>query len=298
MATLVTCLAHIQSCDTSATYECGLFLTTNESNQRETLEKLSRQQVVGNTAIGVSGFFILNAVTALGSKTASGGKIRNIIVIDCSKRVKCFWEHMKAILSRASDRFEARHMIIHDLAECQFSYWPETLCPELRSESAIQQLSKEIEDGTSFLSSDEKFAMVHQIAICGNLEFKLVNLFEFKTFEQMKSALDANGRTIALMYTSNVSEFATKTVHSQNPAADYGCNEVDETKALGFLTSTSLLVAQETLLIHTCSTPQGEFQKIMRRTKTTDRPSATDQSILMIARETFSWQYTEAHGVK
>lgn len=46
-------------------YEHRLFLTTNEHNQQKTLNILAKNPLSGNTLMGVSGFFILNAAAIM-----------------------------------------------------------------------------------------------------------------------------------------------------------------------------------------------------------------------------------------
>jgi hypothetical protein len=299
MSSLEACLSTIPPCNPTDAYELGVFATTNEFGQENTLEKLSCKHIAGNTAIGVGGFFILNAVASFGSKTRSTERIQNIVIIDCSECVQVFWQNMKVILAAAQNRTEAKVRILEDFKNSQLEYWlPSKKTPSELSKKYSYKLRREIDIGISFLSTEERFQLIHQIAANGNLECVRINLFDPMPVRQMQENLKATGRTIGLVYVSNVSEFAFKTIHSRNPAKDREGlgGEVDEVKADGFLTSTSLLVGESTVLIHACSSADGNYQKVTRVSlahfKAMDNePQFSGPRILN--RDVFSWKLTK-----
>jgi hypothetical protein len=258
------CLKSVPVCGDDVDYNGAVFVTTNEVNQQETIGKLSRNAVVGDTAIGVSGLFILNAIAARGSRAVSTQTITHAIVFDCSRRVDHFWAFSKDLLGRPGiQRADVFEGIVKHIFERRDYYWSK-YSTELAQGYAVR-LYREIQSGISFLSSDEQFSVIKKIVDAGNLVFKRIDMFNPRSFTVLSSSLLRTGHSVDMVYLSNVSEFAE--------APSYRS---------GFCESVRQIVDRSTLVVYAESSRNGVFQKVQRR----------PLGCAICPEKSFSFQYT------
>jgi len=216
------CLDPIPSCKGWDDGYHRLFLTTNEINQADSLFTLAKHKVTGNTIIGVSGFFTLNAASALGTYCSKpGSEIENIILIDRSLRVEHFWKQMQVIITSSSKKEEVISKVTDLLKKEQTRYYPEgstSLClttgiyTKISTEGSVAEYLKELDDEVlcahSWLSSDDKFARIKRIFDNKHFIFKRMDLFESEPIEAMGKILKERNITVDTIYLSNVYEYA------------------------------------------------------------------------------------------
>ncbi len=187
-------------------YAHRLFLTTNEEDKSKTLNTLANVPVQGDTFVGVSGFFSLNAAAVRG--TMSFGEIKHIVIVDRGSRVEAFWKETAKIIRESSSRAEVIEkggQLIEKNKELYFGGGQ--IAPSVAARAAQEAFQKEISDGTSWLSSDEKFQSIKRIFDAGCFEFRRVDLFSNEQVEDLMDDLDDQGRTVDTVYVSNVHEY-------------------------------------------------------------------------------------------
>lgn len=232
-------LDHIPPCPGKDDWSHRVFLTTNEDGQERTLSILEKTPLHGDTMIGVSGFFILNAAAIRGR--TSSGRIENIILFDRSVRVEHFWERMQAIITGSEHRGEVFEKVAALLDNEKHWYYNRTEPlskgeedPRYAHQTYIQELRAEMEMGQSWLSSDEKFARIKAIFVQGRFIFKRADLTDVEAFRSIGLALKAEGLQVDTVYLSNTFEY----LKSGKLEADFG-------------ESVEQLVAVNTLLVQT-----------------------------------------------
>lgn len=203
----------LSECKGVQDYGHRLFLTTNEEGQDSTLEKLSRHELNGDTIVGVSGFFILNAASCRGiTSEHSREGIRNIIVLDKSIPLEDFWENTVRIVKTSSDRFEVADRIEKLLMDKRKLYYGYNCCCDgcLQEDvkSRIRRLRCEITSGQSWLSSDLRFERIKRIFGENRFVFKRVDLCDSATVHDIASRMRACGMKLDMVYLSNVREYA------------------------------------------------------------------------------------------
>lgn len=87
-----------------------LYLITNEQDRLKTLQTLAEVQSYGNTFLGTSGLFNLNAASVKQN-------IEYIVIFDRSDVVRIFWEKLSEIILESNDRTEAERKIIQMVEE-------------------------------------------------------------------------------------------------------------------------------------------------------------------------------------
>lgn len=204
----------IPLCEGKEGWRYRIFLTTNEDCQEAVLERLASEPLVGNTAIGVSSFFILNAVAARGSEG-----IENIVLVDCSLRVEHFWGEMQKVMAEARCREDVvgrvKELIIREknryFSGCRQNFMRDGIeyetaeeKIEYRTKRELSKLDTEIVAGHSWLSNDEKFEKIQKIFDAGKFVFLRIDLFESSSTEALYEVLKEKGFTVDMIYTSNV----------------------------------------------------------------------------------------------
>ncbi|MBI5274112.1 MAG: hypothetical protein HY860_03545 [Chlamydiales bacterium] len=218
-----------------------LFLVTNEKGQEKTLSILAKKPITGNVAIGVSGFFTLNAVAVRGRESKENtADIDTIIMIDRSIRVEHFWQHMQGIMRSSRSKEEVVIKIIaliNDNARLYFRN-DHSIPPDVAARSMISNFINEIRDSKSWLSNDISFHKVKKIFDNGGFIFKRMDLLDFESFAKVADSIADNELSIDFAYISNVAEYVD---HSS--------------KFKYFLRSVSHITQPETLVIQTRPRP-------------------------------------------
>jgi hypothetical protein len=239
------CLNSIQPCEGVDDIAHRVFLTAHEGKQEKTLNTLAKQPLVGNTMIGVSGFFILNAAAVRGSVCPTAtGELENIILIDRSVRVEHFWNKMQGIMADSTDRYSVIHKVVTLLANETDRYFQGpgntgNTSPSKFFVGCTMNLMEEIKSGVSWLSSDMKFDKIKKIFDNGRFIFKRADLCYPDTFKKIGQILKKEGATVDTVYLSNTSEYML--IESQG---------TPQMKS-GYITALEQLIASKTLVVHT-----------------------------------------------
>ena len=231
-----SCLDPVAPCVGRNDYAHRVFLTTNESMQTKTLSTLAKHPLTGNTMVGVSGFFTLNAAAIRGTTCPEPtGEIENIILIDRSVRVEHFWKQMKGIITSSSNRLEVIDKVKLLLeSEKERYYGNGWNTPEDTIAHLLKSLETEVLSGQSWLSSDDKFAKVKQVFDSGHFIFKRMDLCKPAAFQSMSAIFKERNITIDTIYLSNTVEYIGT-----------------PTEKRAFTESLEPLIAPKTLVVHT-----------------------------------------------
>lgn len=190
-----------------------VFLVTNEYGQSSTLDKLKRHPTNGDTMIGVSGFFTLNAasIRATTSEKPSKG-IKYLVLVDRSKRVNDFWISMQNIIADSSDRIKALNEIKSLLMMKRDIYYTRSSPSQSSSFSSasyyIHQLEEEVRSGKSWLSTNEQYGKIKRIFDAGHFTFKRLNLCNKDAMDEIATIMEENQMSLDSLYLSNTREYA------------------------------------------------------------------------------------------
>lgn len=192
-----------------------LFFTTNEEKSEETLSKLEREPITGNTIITVSGLFGLNILaTRMYAAQKSSKKITTFIVIDKSSVVKNFWKNIASIIrgnldEEAPSRCEVVLTIlelIYRQKELYFPPYPSS--PFSTSDSFLIHEARnfiyEIKNGSSFASTQNRFNMIQSIFRNNRFQFLDIDITESDSFYPLGEVLTTNSLTVDTAYISNI----------------------------------------------------------------------------------------------
>lgn len=185
----------------------GVYFTTNEGEQKDTIRKLSEKHIntTADTIVGVSGLCTLN----IGSTRAISQKnINHLIMIDCSKHVQNFWKNMEKIIKESQTRQEAHQKIENLIDRKKFKYYSRFCQCRARAlaEDHKRSLKKEIESDISWLSDNRRFERIKGIFDANHFKFFKLDLFEPQTMDPLVEYM--KGKTLDFIYLSNVGEYA------------------------------------------------------------------------------------------
>jgi len=178
------------------------FVATNEYGKDETFGKLSKHPTVGNAAIGVSGFCLLDMC-------AQTKGVEHIFLVDIGKRVADFWGKMQPIICESSDRHEVLKKTADLLRSNAKTYYTgsNSFSPDSLAHGMIQDLYNEIGAGKSWLSSDDNFEKIQEIFQKNRFHFLPYDLTDTQAFEALGKVCHENGIVFRLCYISNVYEY-------------------------------------------------------------------------------------------
>ncbi len=195
-----------------------IFVQTNEGKSDETLEKAAKYPVLaGKVLLFTSGFFGLDLASARGKKSESDNRIEHLVCVDKSEKVECFWSKVSEIIIESS-RIEAIEKIASFLQantkvispKDNYCFGGKNLSSLERTKSMMSGLRKNIEKGSSWLSSDESFDHIKSIFKARKFVFIRADLCEKEATGTIARALKEQDLFLDCIYMSNVSEFAEK----------------------------------------------------------------------------------------
>jgi hypothetical protein len=185
-----------------------VFLTTNEEGQEKTLNTLARHPVNGNTMIGVSGFFTLNAASVRGTRSGTAQEIDYVIILDRSDKVALFWQDMSSLIQNKGSR-EQTLLAIQELILREHSrYFLDSKGnPFSNAVSRCSMLNQEIGNSISWLSSDAQYARIKRIFDTHHFAFIKIDLCDLTAMRVFSEILKQNNLTVDTAYLSNVYEY-------------------------------------------------------------------------------------------
>jgi hypothetical protein len=191
-----------------------LFLTTTEENLARILGIMGREPLVGDVMMGVSGFYTLN-VAAVRAQN-NGQKIPYLLLVDCSTRVEKFWIKMQEIMQEAKTPQDVSLKILDFASSNPEEFWKpshsnNSQCVKeasrKRAYTDVNNLALEIESGTSWLSSQEKFETIKQI-FKDRFAFVRLDFFDGKSVRALCSRISQLNFKFDSIYLSNMREHA------------------------------------------------------------------------------------------
>jgi len=200
-----------------------VYPVTNETGQKETIQTMENLPSAGNTLIGVSVFFLLNVAAV------RGDAIKALMCIDLSSRVEAFWYDFKKVITSSVTIEETTRKVIELVTQKASVYFKDNC-----SQVPIELLKREISEGVSWLSSDERFCRIKRIFAEGRFVFMLADLRNAETTYSIREKMTRIGLVADSVYLSNL----------------YDCNRNSAKKEL-LLTSVRNLLWPTTTLIAT-----------------------------------------------
>jgi hypothetical protein len=180
-----------------------LFLSTNEKEQEQTLQTLQKTHTYGNTYIGTSALFNLNAASVKPN-------ITHIIIFDRSEIVRRFWINIKEIIIRNDDRRLAASKIIEMIEKRKRYYFGSSMTyetPDQATESHIRKLRFEIVENLSFLSDDIRYARIKDIFSGQRFRFFKMDLENPISFQNLAKEMKSQNLIPDIVYTSNTKDY-------------------------------------------------------------------------------------------
>lgn len=196
-----------------------LYLVTNEGKAGDTLKIAKNSPVQEATVVlFASAMFGLNYAAARGANTKIDRRIEHLICVDNSHAIKLFWECLTPIITKSNNRKECIKKIIamvnknvdqfypmdvQVLGQCSKPQWVARCL-----ETWLDNLDDDINDGTSWLSTDQGFLAIQKIFKNNNFAHISGNLFSSDLTQNIVSTLDAMKLKLDSIYLSNIAEVA------------------------------------------------------------------------------------------
>ncbi len=247
MTSLATMYRSLPECSYSYDdYMHRVFLTTNEKGYAKVLQQLEHIKIKGNTIIGVSGLYTLN-IAAKRLMMDYNNKIRNIIIIDRSDKTKFFWENISSIIKESPNKDIAMERILDNFwVNKRIYYTDDDQQSEKQASSWIISVLYEIQEDTSFLSTEESFNAIKKIFDQDGFQFLRLDFSEEETFQKFAQTYKQSKLETDTIYLSNVLEYL---------------NFSEQDKALASLVN---LVSYRSLIVDT-KPREKEKQKLFQR---------------------------------
>lgn len=225
----------------SSCFDSG-WLTTNESNCWETIQKLQQSQITGNAVVGVSLMYLL-------SLAASFEHCEYIFAIDKAANVNAIWNAFPSILERSNTR--------EQFVELLEEYCLERLPPPLHAltqaeldiesrnwKSKCDRLRNELLNPLSWLGSDASFLKIKQIVGKGHFFCKRVNLIDQSVIGKIARFMKTYQIELLLVYDSNVKDYFIKDQDLQIFEANMNFLQQQNRKSIPFRLSASFEMKQ------------------------------------------------------
>lgn len=208
----------------------SVFVTSNESAQREAVEQFDKIDCVGTAAIGVSGMGFLNYV-------CRKERFEKIIAVDVSPKVAAFWQLVVPIIRNAITRTGCARAIRRTVREHRTTFFtPHTptdvaganIHANHLADRENSRLNEEIHSGISWLSDDTRFHRIQEIFRSrGGFTFIQEDLRYLAGNQDFQEAL-GDSRT-GLFYLSNVCDYIKTTLGQESYAKSIEAFTDDDT---------------------------------------------------------------------
>lgn len=227
-------LANVLPCETVYDdYAHRLFISSNETQQAQTLEALAQKTITANTLMGVSGFFTLNMAANIGKRQNNQRNIEAIILVDRSVRAEHFWNATKGIVTESADRITVIENVKKLLKNEQSRYFSGAGTDKAEMKEALKLVKNDIKEGTSWLSNNVKFQKVKQVFDANRFQFLRLDFFEKGSFSELAQAMQTHHLAVDTLYLSNIWLYALSIDDRQN-----------------YLDNVIQIVAPETVVVH------------------------------------------------
>jgi hypothetical protein len=171
------------------------YLNTNEKTI-----PLNRGNPQGNTWVGVSALFNLNAVSQLGSH------IKSVFLIDHNPLTTRFLSDLVDFISKEPNRSLVLPFINGYIARSLNSLFVGLTSDSAlkHAKSQIEQIQQDIQTGKSFLGSDVSYQKIHKLAGSGSITVMDLDLMNTTAIHSLKRYMAINALTIDILYISNI----------------------------------------------------------------------------------------------
>jgi hypothetical protein len=207
------------------------FICTNEEKHKASVQQLQVLEPKGDTVIGVSCFAVLNmaAVRPIPTENLS------IVVIDRGVRVIDFWEKVHNLILESPNRIDFLNNLL-DLYYDQQAIWGKDLPPTVNYGYPVKVLQNEIKEKCSWLSTDESFERIREVALRRNFFICAGDISRPEDMKFIEGHLTRLGKTIDLVYVSNCHEYMDTTSSALEEYAS--CIDTVAKKTLPYVVTT------------------------------------------------------------
>jgi hypothetical protein len=184
----------------------SIWVITNEMGNEDILMDMRKTAIVGDTIIGVSGFYTLDLAVQRGASLwYENRKIEQIVIIDHGIAVSHFWNGIAKIVRKCTKRESAIEKIKTFLIESDSFF---SVCKTGRHESHINCQIKElqwcIDYGISWLSNDTWYKQGKAFFDQNRIKHIVSDLCDPNTMDGVVRAITQAGHTVDTVYLSNV----------------------------------------------------------------------------------------------
>ncbi len=196
---------HTPTCTGFDDFDHKPMVTTNEINSGSIIGEMGTKAPQGNLMVAVSGFFALNIF-------AVRQNLDYLLLLDRGTKVHHFWQETKRIIENTDDHSQACESLMNMIERNQEYYYSghSQYSPEFIKNIIIQDLAREVLNGTSWLSTQSKYWRIKTLFHLNRIEFKQVDLCNPTPLKWITTAINISGLSVDIIYLSNVQEYAAK----------------------------------------------------------------------------------------
>jgi hypothetical protein len=217
-----------------------VFLSTNEIGLNATFSHIRKEPVVGDTFIGTSSFFNLNAFSV--RSQAPGRTLKYLVVVDCSLRVEKFWKEFAQKMASSVNTIDEAQDVVYDIMNenAEFFFRPSRqiiffgATPLEQASMSYEKFIKEIRQGLTWLSCKKRFSIILELFRQHHFFFVRADLSDPIAMKKLQRRLVEGSMHLDTLYLSNVREYVN-----------------DDGRIASFQNTMKSFVSPETLIIDT-----------------------------------------------
>ena len=200
---------HYPSCKSVEGLSYDPILSPLESGVADSLDFFSNSPVIGDTWVGFANFFSFDAVSVRGTTAldpVSDYSIQKVLLIHRTNTVASLWTEILDSIHKSPTRTEAYEKIIsyidknRDTLFCHHCNCGGSSCPGDLSSVKLGRLAKQIQMNISWLSTDDRYAVIKNLVDKGNVAVLQADLSLLTTVRRIKKTLEDSGSKIDTLY--------------------------------------------------------------------------------------------------
>ena len=189
---------HYPSCKSVEGLSYDPILSPLESGVADSLDFFSNSPVIGDTWVGFANFFSFDAVSVRGTTAldpVSDYSIQKVLLIHRTNTVASLWTEILDSIHKSPTRTEAYEKIIsyidknRDTLFCHHCNCGGSSCPGDLSSVKLGRLAKQIQMNISWLSTDDRYAVIKNLVDKGNVAVLQADLSLLTTVRRIKKHL-------------------------------------------------------------------------------------------------------------
>jgi hypothetical protein len=209
LGTFAARFQHLPNCKSVEGLAYDPVLSPLESGIADSLNFFSNSPVIGNTWVGFANFFSFDAVSVRGAaaldQTFDFG-IEKVLLIHRTNVVASLWTEILDSIHKSPTRTEAYEKIISYIDKnrstlfCHHCDCGRSSCPGDLTSVKLGRLAKQIHMNISWLSTDDRYAVIKKLVDDGNVAVLQADLSLLTTVRRIKKILEDSGSKIDTLY--------------------------------------------------------------------------------------------------